>query len=198
MSIKLKKLAFLYSFLLLTLLTVAQEKFELGISAKAGYYIPRVAHELGNVTPENVLSPGLGVYLNYLVYPKIEMGLGGRFNYLRTNAVIHSGLNPRFNWHSLDFPFQVNYMPFKKVILNGGITAMTQVSDVYPNYKNPEWSWQAGAGWKFDKFRLLLHWSQGFDTRYKYLRLPDRNTFSRSKLQYREINIKLEYPVWRF
>jgi hypothetical protein len=195
---KIKTLTFLFSFLLLTFFSMAQERFELGVSAKAGYYFPQVVQDPGAATPENALSPGLGVYLHYFVSPKISIGTGGRFNYLRTNAVLNSEMNPRFNWHSLDVPLQVNYMPFKQVILSGGITAMTQVSDVYRDYKNPEWSWQAGAGWEFDKFRLLLHWSQGFDTRYKYLPYPVANSYTRSKLRYREIYLSLEVPLWRF
>lgn len=193
-----KKSICFFSLLLFTFLAQAQERFQTGIYFKAGYYFPQTKSEITNVAPDNVISPGLGAYINYQVVPKMEISVGGAFNYLHTKAVIHSGLKPSVDWHSVDVPVQVNVFPYKQFLLTGGINIVTQVSETFQGYRNPEWNWQAGAGWDFNRYRLMLVWSHGFESRYKYISVSEFNSFVGSNLKFREIALKLEVPLWKF
>jgi hypothetical protein len=198
-----KKLTFYIVFFLTGLSLFAQEKFELNVSAKAGYFFPP-NKDNNEYFPENAFSPGIGIGLQYNVLKKTSISLGIEGNYLNPSMIDYRSSQIDPLWHSVNIPFRIKQFVGSHFMLVGGATLIRQIKGywndpltLYRNQQIPEYSWELGTGWKFNKLSLYLIYNHGFDTFEKKIKTGPNTAFP-VDVVHREIYLRVQYPLWKF
>jgi len=173
----------------------SQEKFELGLSVKTGFYFPENVR--GNPAwPENAFSPGMGAFINYNLFEKTKLGTGLEVNYL--NPKMKDFFNEPLNvlWHSINIPLSVKQNFGNSFFITGGVTSLFQFCKIIDKQQIPEINWNAGIGWDFRRFSLALQYNQGFKTIDKYI--YQERGYHNVDVRHREISVRFEYSLWNF
>ncbi len=198
-----KKLTLLILILFTGLFVNAQKKFEFGVSAKLGYYFPK--NDANSPWyPENTISPGGGISLGYSLFDKTKLVLGIEGNYLHPKMIDYWNNQLDVKWHSLNIPFYIAQGIGSHFLINGGVTLVRQLSGYwndsrtyYRNQKLPEYNWQAGLGWDFNKIKISINYTRGFKTVEKKIKTSPNSSFD-VDVRHQEIFFRIEYPLWKF
>ncbi|MGC9354299.1 MAG: hypothetical protein ACP5D9_10700, partial [Mariniphaga sp.] len=201
---KMKKLTFYIIFFLTGFSLFAQEKFELNASVKAGLFFPP-NKDNNEYFPENALSPGIGVGLQYNIFEKTSISLGIEGNYLNPSMIDYQNNQIDPLWHSVNIPFRIKQFVGPHIMLVGGAKLVRQIKgywdsqlSVYRGQQQiPEYSWELGAGWKFNKLSLFLIYNRGFGPFEKIIK-TNPNSYFPVELIHQEIYLKVQYPLWKF
>ena len=198
-----KKITTLILVLFTSFCLFAQEKFELNASAKLGCFFPK--NETNNpYYPDNAISPGGGISLQYNLFGKTNISLGVEGNYLSPAMTDYWGNELDSKWHSLNIPFYATQGIGSHFFITGGATIVRQFSGYwddprtpYRNQKVPEFNWQTGIGWDFDKISISINYTHGFNTVEKKIKTGSDSSFD-VDVKHQEIYLKVEYPLWCF
>ena len=198
-----KRLTLIGLILITSLIVNAQKKFEFGVSAKLGYYF--LHNEFNRMQyPGNTISPGGGISLAYSLFDKTKLVTGFEGIYLHPKMVDFWDNQLDVKWHSINIPFYAEQGIGSNLFINGGVTLIRQITGYWnspttPNHTQqiPELNWQTAVGWNFDKLRISINYSHGFNSIEKKIKTSS-NSFFDVGVKHREIYFKVEYSLWRF
>lgn len=199
-----KKLIFYIVFSITGFSLFGQEKFELNTSVKAGLFLPP-NKDNNEYFPKNAFSPGIGIGLQYNVLKKTSISLGIEGNYLTPSMTDYQNNHIDPLWHSVNVPFRVKQLIGTNIILTGGATLVRQIKGYWDSQlsvyrsqqKIPEYTWELGTGWQFNKLSLFLIYNRGFETFEKIIKTSP-NTYFPVDVVHQEIYIRVQYPLWKF
>jgi len=178
------------------LVVQAQEKFELGLSVKTGYYFPK--NVLGDPAwPENTFSPGIGAFVNYNLFKNTELCSGVELSYLNPKMNDFSGKSLNVLWHTINIPLSAKQNFGDNFFVTEGVTTMFQFCKIIDKQQIPEFNWDVGIGWNFKRFSLALLYNRGVKTIDKYIKQGD-NGYHNVDIRHQEILIRFEYSLWNF
>jgi hypothetical protein len=178
--------------------TNAQKKFELGVTANAGYYLPHNEGIFGNSEVEKGFSPAIGTYLSYQLFKKTNIDVGLGYKLLLSEVYAYSDLHPSVKWHYLNIPLEIRQDFGKKLFATTGVSVLTNLQEVPQDGQKTEMTWKLGAGFHLKRGRISVQFERGFNNITKYAKMPDSQNYLITSLKHQEIYIKLEYPLWKF
>ncbi|PIF06626.1 MAG: hypothetical protein CSA36_00550 [Draconibacterium sp.] len=181
----------------------SQQKFELRVTAKAGYYFP-ASKSRSPYVPDNALSPGIGLDLKYKLLEKTSLLLGFEGNYLNSSMKTFGNNELDVKFHSLNIPFNIKQDFGKHLFIIGGVTLVKQLGGYWNSssstsgpQKVPEYNWQVGVGWNFEKLHFSVNYTQGFGEVDKKIKTAS-NSFAATYIVHKEIFVKFAYPLYGF
>lgn len=192
---------FILSILILTVglgITNAQEKFEFGVTANAGYYFPKNEDVMGRSELKNGFSPAIGTYLSCRLFKKTNMDVGLGYKLLLTEAYAYSDLHPAVTWYYLNVPLEIRHNFGEKLFAVTGISVLTNLQKVPNDGTKTEMNWKIGAGFHVKKGRISVQFERGFNDITKYAKMENSPNYLLSQVKHQEIYIKLAYPLWKF
>lgn len=188
-----KQFSVFFLLTIFSLLSVAQKRFDVSATGKLGYYFPGTENT-PYFSPDNTFSPGLGVSFNYHVFKRTTLSLGLEGVYLKPAMIDHYREPIDVKWHRLDIPFEIRQGIGESFFVAGGATLARQITGYRSGQKIPEYNWQTGIGWMFEKFALSLHYEGGFSKIEKKITLGP-NEWATTDIKHREVYLKISYPL---
>lgn len=185
----------------------AQNRFELDINTKVGYYFPvNKSHIPEKYFPDNTFAPSVGLSFGHIFSKSTMFLLGIEYSYLSPEMDDFFDNELDVNWQTLNIPFNIEQRVGKNFFLTGGVTLLRQLKvydkDAAANaiqspQEIPEYNWQVGAGYIIKDFRISMQYTQGFKTIGKSTS-TGHNSWYNVNVVHQEVFIKIEYPLWKF
>lgn len=199
-----KKLTFYIIFFLSSFSLFAQEKFELNASVKTGLFFPP-NEDNSEYFPNNTISLGLSIDLEYNILKNTRISLGIEGSYLNPSMIDYWNNQIDPLWHSVNVPFRIKQFVTPHIMLVGGAKLVRQIKGYWNNqltaYRNqqkiPEYSWELGTGWQFNKLSLFLIYNRGFGSFEKIIK-TGQNSYFPVDMIHQEIYLRVQYPFWKF
>lgn len=199
-----KKLALIILIFAAVYSAQAQNRFELDVTTKLGYYIPANKTNFPEMFfPENAFSPGAGIAFGYTFFKNTGVFVGMEYSHLSPRMIDFTGNDIDVTWQSYNVPFNIQQGIGKNFFVMGGVTLIHQLKGYYEGasyfekQKIPEYNWQLGVGYKLKDLRISMQYQRGFKEVHKYTATGE-SSWQGVTVMHQEVFLKLEYPLWKF